>query len=179
MGVNPVSVAIVLAVLVLALVAMGVGWRRRARRQRGLVVPPVPAEIGAVRAEAEGMLLATTFAGRPLDRVVAAGLGFRARTRVVVTDRGVLLDRAGGPPLFLPADRLTGSGTATWTLDRVVERDGLVVLAWSLPTDTGAAEAVESSLRLPPGDQAAVLAAVGALTRIPSTPEAPRADPAD
>ncbi|GAA2753148.1 hypothetical protein [Amnibacterium kyonggiense] len=166
---NPVSVAIVLAILVLALLGMAWGWRRRGRAQRDLVLPAVPADLRTTGPVAEGLLVATTFAGRPLERVVAGGLGFRARATLTVTDRGVLVERAGGDPFLVPA---TGrAGTASWALDKGVERDGLTVLGWSLTGPDGAPVPVESAFRLPPESQAALLAAVR-----PADQEAPRAD---
>ena len=169
--VNPVAVVVVLVLLVAALVGMLVAWRRRGTAQRGLVLPPVPAETGAERLTATGLHVATTFADRPLERVVAGGLGFRARAVLTVTDRGVLVDRAGAAPFFLSTTGLTGAGTATWALDRGVERDGLTVVAWTLPDADGAAVPVESAFRFDPETQAAVLAALS-----PRLKEAPHAD---
>jgi hypothetical protein len=164
---NPVSVAIVLALLVLALLGMAWSWRRRGRAQRALALPAVPADLRSTGVEVEGLLAATTFADRPLDRVHVDGLGFRARATLRVTDRGVLVERAGGAP-FLATGR---AGTASWTLDKGVERDGLTVLAWSLVDADGAEIPVESAFRLPPESQAAVLAALPAPDQ-----EAPHAD---
>lgn len=166
--VSPVAVAVVLAILVLALAGMVLSWRLRARRQRRYVLPAAPVDAGTVLAEADGLYLATTFAGRPLDRVVAAGLGFRARCRVAVTDRGLLVDRDGSTPLLLAA---TGAGTATWTIDRAVERDGLLVVGWHLPTADGGTQDVESSFRFDTAGQARLLAAL--LRPV----EAPHAEP--
>lgn len=175
--VNPVSVTIVIALLVLALLGMAWSWRRRRRAQQHLALPPVPADLGVVRLQASGLLVATTFAGRPLDRVVAAGLGFRAPATLAVSDRGVLVERAGGAPFLVPAVDLAGAGTATWALDRGVERDGLTVLPWALADQDGVAVPVESAFRLPPEAQSALLAALRRSD--PSADqEVPRADSA-
>lgn len=171
----PVAVAITLLVLVAALVGMGVSWRLRRGRQAGLALPPASAGDGAVAAEAEGLYLATTFAGRPLDRVAVHGLGFRARARIAVTDRAVHVDRDGAAPLVLPAASVTGAGTATWTIDRSVEPGGLTVLAWRLESAAGPVP-VESSFRLEPGPRDRVLAAVEALIATPTRSEVPHAD---
>lgn len=165
-----IPVAVVAAVLVSALAGMVLGWRRRGGAQRRLVPPAAPADAGPVRAEADGLYLSTTFAGRPLERVVAGGLGYRARAHLAVVDAGVLLERDGAGPLLLPVEK---AGTATWTIDRAVEPGGLLVLGWSLPSADGGAEAVESSIRLEAADQAGLLAALESVR--PS--EVPRADP--
>jgi hypothetical protein len=167
--VNPAAVAVVLVLLAAALAGMAWAWRRRAAAQRGLALPPVPADLGTTRLTASGLHVATTFAGRPLDRVVAGGLGFRARAVLTVTDRGVLVDLAGGTRFLLSTP--TDAGTAIWALDRGVERDGLTVLAWTLPDADGAAVPVESAFRFDPDTQAALLAAIQ-----PRLKEAPHAD---
>jgi hypothetical protein len=171
--VNPVSVAFVLALIVLAVIGMGLSWRRRKRAQAALAVPPVPADLGATRFSTDALLVATTFTGRPLDRVVAGGLGFRAPATLTVTDRGVLVDRAGGEPFLVPAEG--EAGTASWALDKGVERDGLTVLGWSLTDASGGDVPVESAFRLPPGSQAPLLAALRPTTSNPDQ-EAPDAD---
>jgi hypothetical protein len=174
--VNPVSVAVVIALLVLALIGMAWSWRRRGRAQRGLTLPPVPQDLGAPALTVSGLLVATTFADRPLDRVVADGLGFRAAATLAVTPGGVLVDRAGGAPFLVPADGLPAAGTASWALDRGVERDGLTVLPWALTDADGAAVPVESAFRLPPEAQSALLAAVRPSDPRPTDQEVPRAD---
>ena len=171
--VNPVSVAIVIALLVLALLGMALSWRHRGRRQRDLAVPPVPADLGRADLTVSGLLVATTFAGRPLDRVVTDGLGFRAQASLAVTPAGVLVERDGGAPFLVPADGLPGSGTASWALDKGVERDGLTVLPWALTGADGAPVPVESAFRLPPQDQSALLQKIR-----PADQEVPRADSA-
>ena len=171
----PVSVAITILVLVAALVGMAVSWRLRGRRQRTLALPPAPGDPGADRLVVEGLYLATTFAGRPLERVSAHGLGFRARARIAVTDAGVRIERHGAAPLLLPVASIGGAGTATWTLDRAVEPGGLTVLAWFFE-DEGDPVPVESSFRLDPLPRDRLLAAVGALLADRPTPEVPHAD---
>ena len=169
---NPVSVAIVIALLVLALIGMAVSWRRRGRGQQGIAIPPVPESLVPTDVRVTGMLAATTFAGRPLDRVVVDGLGFRARAMLTVTDRGVLVDRTGGAP-FLMTGR---AGTASWALDKGVERDGLTVLGWHLVGADGAPIPVESAFRLPPASKAALLAALPPTAPTETDQEAPYAD---
>jgi hypothetical protein len=154
---------IVGAVIVAAVVLMGVGWRGRRRRQAGLgPLPAPPAELGAVLHSEDALYLATTRADAPLDRIALRGLGFRAEARVSVTASGVLLELVGEPPLFIAASRLRGVGVATWTVDRGVERDGLVFVRWELG-DT----AVDSYLRS--ADSSGLLAALDGL--VPASPD--------
>lgn len=171
----PVSVAITVLALVAALAGMALSWRRRSRGQRGLILPAPPADPGDERLTVTGLHLATTFAGRPLERVTAQGLGFRAQARITVLDRGVRIDRAGAEPLLLPVSCIAGAGTATWTLDRGVEPDGLTVLAWHL-FEAGEPVPVESSFRIDPRPRDRLIAAVEALLAARPAPEVPHAD---
>lgn len=127
------STTIVIAVIVLALLGMYLGWRARQKRQSALpAITAVPADAGAVRYSAETFYAATTIAGEPLNRVAVHGLGFRGRSTVTVTDLGVILGIAGVPEAFIPVSALRRVERATWTIDRVVENGGLVLIAWTL-----------------------------------------------
>ncbi len=126
--------AIVLAVLAAALVLMVLGWRRRQRSQSGL---PRPARVpdGATEVlRVAGFYVATTLVDEPLNRIAVSGLGYRARATVAVTTApaGVVLDLAGEPEAFIPATDIQRVERATWTIDRVVEKNGLVRLTWLL-----------------------------------------------
>jgi hypothetical protein len=127
----------------LLLVLMLLGWRALRRRQSSVAVPASrPAELGTPLATSEGKYVATTVAGEPLQRIAVHGLGFRGDVTAAVTDLGILLVMVGRD-IWIPAADLTGVGRATWTIDRVVERDGLITLGWRL----GDRE-VETALRL-------------------------------
>ncbi len=118
----------------LALIAVGmvVGWRARRRRQADVVRPPSPpADLGEVLLVEDLLYVATTRADAPLDRIVVAGLGFRARAVLTVASSGIQLELAGASAVFLPVSSLQGVGRATWTIDRVVSNDGLVFVRWS------------------------------------------------
>ncbi|MET0590174.1 MAG: hypothetical protein ABWZ77_03265 [Naasia sp.] len=128
-----VPTLITVAVILLAFVGMALGWRSRRRGQSQLDVPAaVPAGIGPATYERDLLYVSTTFRDRPLERVAVAGLGIRSRAVLSLHAEGVVLALRGGEPVFLAADRIDGVGRATMTIDRVVERDGLVRIAWTL-----------------------------------------------
>lgn len=143
--------AVVLAVLVLLLVLMVLGWRARQRRQAGLPsADPVPSDLGEVRAVFEALYVSTTVANEPMERITVAGLGYRSRATVTVTSDGIVLALAAVDEVFIPAERIRGVHSARLTIDRVVEQDGLVLIAWILgtPGQEPAATEVDSYLRL-------------------------------
>jgi hypothetical protein len=108
------------------------GWLLRRRRQRNIPAPvPMPADLGALRGEFEGFYVSTTFDGQPLNRVAVRGLGFRSRATIAVTERGVVLALPGNN-VFIPRDDVREVTRSNYTIDRVVEPEGLVLLAWTL-----------------------------------------------
>ncbi|QAY62706.1 hypothetical protein ET495_04905 [Xylanimonas allomyrinae] len=140
-----VGIWIVLGVLLLLVV---LGGRRRLARRTGRLVPAPPAPpagsaLGASRLEpVEATYVSTTLAGDWLARVGAHGLGDRASATVSVHDAGVLVERAGAAPLFLPAGALRGAGLAPGMAGKYVGADGIVVLTWHAPSD-GSVPAVD------------------------------------
>ncbi len=123
-----VTILIGLALLVLLVV----GWRRRVARQRGLATPNPAPVLAAGAARLRGKYVATTTAGDPYDRIAVAGLGFRGDAVASVHREGVLVERAGEVDLWIPREDLVGVDRATWTIDRVVEGDGLHLVRWRL-----------------------------------------------
>jgi hypothetical protein len=108
------------------------GWTLRRRRQRAIPAPvPMPADIGALRGEFEGFYVSTTPDGQPLNRIAVRGLGFRARATIAVADAGVVLALPGNN-VFIPRAHIREVTRSNYTIDRVVEPGGLVLLAWTL-----------------------------------------------
>lgn len=108
------------------------GWTLRRRSQRGIpATEPVPADVGALLGEFEGFYVSTTLDGQPLNRVAVRGLGFRARATIAVTEAGVVLALPGNN-VFIPAASIREVTRANYTIDKVVETSGLVLLAWTL-----------------------------------------------
>jgi hypothetical protein len=129
------STTIVIAVILLAFLGMYLGWRARQRRQASLPRPAsVPPDAGAELFAADVFYVATTVAGEPLNRIAVAGLGFRARASVTVLERGMVLSLDGESDAYIPAADIRDVERATWTIDRVVETGGLVLIAWTLGT---------------------------------------------
>ena len=126
--------AIVIVFLVALLALMYLGWRKRQRSQEGLPRPQTVPDAAIEVLRVDGFYVATTLVDEPLNRVAVAGLGYRARAAVAVTagPSGVVLSLAGEPDAFIPATDIQRIERSTWTIDRVVEKNGLVRLTWLL-----------------------------------------------
>ena len=125
------AAALMLALLLVLLVLMWRGWRRRTGRYQDL-----PA-LTRAEAVADGPLrvfhllyVATTEMGAPLERIAKRPLAFRSKVDLGVGASGVWLDIPGEDPVVIETAALRGVGRATWTIDRVVDSDGLVMLRW-------------------------------------------------
>lgn len=158
--------AIIIALTLLALAAMAFGWWRRRRRDGGLAAPVAEAPTSAPIARFAGLYVATTRHSLPLDRLAVKHLAFRSKVQVAVHPEGIALEIPGEPPLFFARETLRGAGLATWTIDRVVERDGLALFAWQVDEATIA----DSYVRLREPDDTAPAAFVAAVEAL--TPEA-------
>jgi hypothetical protein len=156
----------VIALLVLLLGLMALGWRARRRRQRALPEPPrPPRDLAAPRLEVDVLYVATTTAGAPLDRVTVPPLGFRGRAALRVHAEGLVLAIDGERDVLVPADRITGSGLATYAIDRVVEEGGLVAVTWIL--DEAARTSVDTYLRvIDPREKTALVDALHQIPRL-------------
>jgi hypothetical protein len=72
---------------------------------------------------------------------------------------GLLVRIPGEDPVLFPAEGLE-AGRATWTIDRVVETDGLVMVRWRL-----AGRDVDSYFRIVDGSATALIDALGRVGR--------------
>jgi hypothetical protein len=126
---------IMLALAVGIFAMLAVGWRNRLRRQADVdPLPEIPGALGAAVAVADGQYVASTTAGDWLDRIAVHNLGIRTNAELSVHPEGVLFDRSGAAPVFIPAASLTGVRQESGMAGKFVEKDGLLVLSWMLGT---------------------------------------------
>ena len=131
--VKELSLLLTLVLIGVALALIWLGWRNRLRRQADVdPLPEIPAELGAALAVADGQYVASTTAGDWLDRIAVHNLGIRTNAELSVHPQGVLFDRSGAGPVFIPAASLTGVRQESGMAGKFVEKDGLLVLSWML-----------------------------------------------
>jgi hypothetical protein len=123
------------AVCLLAVYGLSVGWRHRAGRQTDLpALPAVPDDLGPdLVPPVTGMYVSTTTAGSWQDRIVAHGLGRRAAGAIRLSDEGVCIERDGEADIFIPTADLVAVTTAPGIAGKVIgQSDGILVVRWSL-----------------------------------------------
>lgn len=107
-----------------------VSWRRRIKSQEAMLSKPVLIEANDSGHKA--LYVATTFADRPLDRVIAYGLAHRGFCSISVSSLGVDISRVGEASFRIPgSSALSVSGSAA-VIDKAVEKNGLVSIRWRL-----------------------------------------------
>lgn len=127
------QMAAVMALLLAALAYLAVrGWRSRSASQSG-ILPELPHGFAteAEALESEVFYVVTTLANQPLERVMKHGLGNRGKAHAAFGSSGLSLQRVGEKDLFLSTNSIKSIATATATIDKAVERDGLVVITWT------------------------------------------------
>jgi len=157
------SIMIALAVVLLALA--GWGWRNRRHRFAHLeahLIRALPSSPCVY--ECSGLYVATTVAGSPMDRVPVGPLSYRAKARFSLHPEGLVISAQGESPVLLTAPAGIDAGAATWTIDRVVEPDGLVMIRWLLGD-----VAVDSYVRIVETDSQAFIDTINALKGNTST----------
>ena len=148
--------------VVLALLLLGLAWwgwqgrRRRFAHLEGALVRAVPASSSLL--SFRGLYVATTVADQPLERVPVGPLSFRAKAKFSLHPEGVVVAAQGEKPVLLDASRGIEAGLATWTIDRVVEPEGLVMIRWNL-----GGTSVDSYLRVMESDPSTIVGAVNSL----------------
>ena len=127
---------VIVAIILLAMAGLLVGWRHRAARQeRDLALPElpgVPDDLGADLAEPlPALYVSTTPHQRWQDRIVTRGLGRRAAATLRWTEAGILVDRVGEDPIFVPTASLVSVDTGPGIAGKVMGLpNGILIITW-------------------------------------------------
>ena len=136
------SVLIVLVVLLAWVGVVGLmlrGWRNRGHRQTQLIgaFPEVPHTLTASEVGPHtGLYLGSTIAPSWQDRVAVGDYGDRATAEFSAYPDGVLIERSGANPIWIPATSITAIRTERGIAGKVMTADGVLVIRWTLPSGT-------------------------------------------
>src|SRR5215207_4722663 len=109
---------IVLAVLVLVVMSISRTWQGR-RPHRAHVLAPFPQppveltgpDGAALLPAASGVYAGTSMAGDWQDQVEVGDIGVQATATLHLSGAGLLIDRAGATPLWIPTESMRGART--------------------------------------------------------------------
>lgn len=145
--------AAVLAVVIAVLIqAMMRGWRRRAERQAELIgtLPPLPDTVGpALIPATKGLYVGSTLSPHWNDRVAVGDLGFRNKAVLTRYPEGIMLQRSGAGPIWIPDESITAIRTERNLAGKVIlggksavaggktePYEGILAIRWRLPSGT-------------------------------------------
>lgn len=141
--------SLVMAALVAVLIAFFIrqmmrGWLHRAQRQAQLIgtLPSLPDTVGqATVAATKGLYVGSTLVPHWNDKVAAGDLGFRAKAVLTRYPEGIMMQRSGAGPIWIPADAITTIRTERGIAGKALTHDGILAIRWRLPSgveiDTG------------------------------------------
>lgn len=147
---TPTLVAsLIMAALLALLIALLIrqmmrGWLHRAQRQAELIgtLPPLPDTVGpAIVAATKGLYVGSTLVPHWNDKVAAGDLGFRAKAVMTRYPEGIMLQRSGAGPIWIPDESITAVRTERGIAGKALTHDGILAIRWRLPSgaeiDTG------------------------------------------
>ncbi|MCV7226909.1 transporter [Mycolicibacterium komossense] len=132
--------AAVLVVLIAFLIHLILrGWRRRAERQVTLVgkLPAMPDTVGpALIGATKGLYVGSTFAPSWQDRIAVGDLGFRSKAVLTRYPEGIMLQRSGATPIWIPDESITAIRAERGIAGKAMTHEGILAIRWRLPSGT-------------------------------------------
>lgn len=128
----------ILVILIAVLIqAMMRGWRRRIQRQAQIVgsLPSLPDTVGAVLIPAtKGLYVGSTLVPHWNDKVAASDLGFRAKAVLTRYSEGIMLQRTGSGPMWIPQDAIAEIRTEKSLAGKALTHEGILAIRRRLPS---------------------------------------------
>jgi len=138
--VGSLIMAAVLAVLITVIIQVMLrGWRRRAERQAELIgtLPSLPDIVGsAIIPPTKGFYVGSTVVPNWNDRVAVGDLGFRNKAVLTRYPEGIMLQRNGAGPIWIPVDSITAIRTERGIAGKALTHEGILAIRWRLPSGT-------------------------------------------
>ncbi|MEB3031096.1 PH-like domain-containing protein [[Mycobacterium] nativiensis] len=134
------AVLVVLIGLVIRLMMRG--WRHRGQLQDALIgaLPSVPDTVGPPSVDpTRGLYLGCTLAPKWNDRVVVSDLGYRTKAVLTRYPEGIMVQRSGAQPIWIPEDSIIAVRTERGIAGRAIptrNNDGVLAIRWRLPSGT-------------------------------------------
>jgi hypothetical protein len=136
--------SLVMAAVVAVLIAFFIrqmlrGWLHRAQRQVEMIgaLPPLPDTVGpAIVPATKGLYVGSTIAPSWQDRIAVGDLGFRSKAVLTRYPEGIMLQRSGAGPIWIPDEAITAIRTERGIAGKALTHDGILAIRWTLPSGT-------------------------------------------
>ncbi len=115
------------------------GWLHRAQRQAAAigVLPPLPDTVGpAIIPATKGLYVGSTLAPSWQDRIAVGDLGFRCKAVLTRYPEGIMVQRSGAGPIWIPDESITAIRTERGIAGKALTHDGILAIRWTLPSGT-------------------------------------------
>jgi hypothetical protein len=128
------------------------GWLHRAQRQAELIgtLPPLPETVGpAIIPATKGLYVGSTIGPSWQDRIAVGDLGFRTKATLTRYPEGIMLQRSGAGPIWIPDEAITAIRTERGIAGKSIPggrsgasrgksqtHDGILAIRWRLPSGT-------------------------------------------
>lgn len=131
--------AVIAVVIALLITLMLRGWKRRALRQVELIgkLPALPDAVGpALAGPIKGLYVGSTLAPSWQDRIAVGDLGFRTKAVLTRYPEGIMMQRSGVTPIWIPDDSITAIRTERGIAGKALTHEGILAIRWKLATGT-------------------------------------------
>ena len=111
----------------------------RAQRQAELIgaLPPLPDTVGsAIVPATKGLYVGSTIAPSWQDRVAVGDLGFRSKATITRYPEGIMLQRSGASPIWIPDEAITAIRAERGIAGKALTHEGVLAIRWRLPSGT-------------------------------------------
>jgi hypothetical protein len=115
------------------------GWLHRAQRQADLIgaLPSLPDTVGpALIGPTKGLYVGSTLVPNWNDRIAAGMLGFRAKGALTRYPEGIMVQRSGTGPIWIPDESIVAIRTERAITGKALTHDGILAIRWRLPSGT-------------------------------------------
>lgn len=150
MNTSTLIASLIMAALVACAIAFFIrqmlrGWLHRVHRQLELIgtLPPLPDTVGAAIVPAtKGLYVGSTIAPSWLDRIAAGDLGFRSKAVLTRYPEGIMMQRSGAGPIWIPDESITAIRTERGIAGKVIlggrsgAHEAILAIRWTLPSGT-------------------------------------------
>ena len=148
---------VVVVAIAFVIQAMMRGWRERARRQAAIIgmLPLAPETVGApIVGPTRGVYVGCTLAPDWHNRVAVGDLGYRSKAVLTRYPEGIMVQRSGASPIWIPQESITAVRTERGIVGKVVPpglnsrraardadrnatpHEGILAIRWRLPSGT-------------------------------------------
>lgn len=115
------------------------GWRNRAQRQMAVIgqLPGLPDTVGpALLPSIKGLYVGSTLAPSWQDRIAVGDLGFRTKSVLTRYPEGIMVQRSGATPIWIPDESITAIRTERGIAGKAMTHEGILAIRWKLPSGT-------------------------------------------